>query len=714
MENNNHHRFHPNLYIKDRFLVEEDDKGNTHKVARAIDLRRRIENIDDGTIQLEVAFYDASGNEQVVTLPREEIFGNRIANKLVTLGADITSDVSKKVMQYLRDAEGIAEACKVHSHLGFATYKGKKIFKHAITIGDCTSKYMGDLNIEPRGTFAEQMAVINEHILGHSQQELAFALGLSGTLLPIISKDADFPVLCVHFKGGSSSGKSTAACTAVSAFSYPDTNASDAPNESGGIQKNGGLMRSWFGTLNSLFSSMTNKNGLTMVLDETSMHEEDDLANVIYTLAGGQEKGRLTDKSVMMKSARWSGTIISTAEFSLLEHSKRNEGIHVRLAEFSNVEWTESAEHADAIKKGLKRAYGHTGPKFVEHLLTIGPQNTIKIWNQWRTRCTEILKQAGADKFVNRIADRYAVIMAATEIAEEVFDIELDKAGILNLLTDAYIEASPARNIAGAALSHLEGYIACNPTLFPPKGSSNSYKEISGVMTGNEQQRIALIVPEKLKQILSTGNFTNTDVILHKWRDDMILSCTDKFTKQYVLTSGGNQTRVHVINLPATEKDNSSRAVVTDKRRPVPKVTVPKTPKRPGELPRKEEASQAVALPVAKIIPVPKVTAPETPKSTRVLRRRDDSSQEVVSPISIKRKLNPGHFVPEVTYPGTSKRPDELSRKEEASQAVVSPAANRSFSTPGYKLPVKVKPLFPRRSKGLFGQDLTDEDETED
>lgn len=49
----------------------------------------------------------------------------------------------------------------------------------------------------------------------------------------------------------------------------------------------------------------------------------------------------------------WNTTVISTGEHSIYGKSKQNTGLYMRLLEFGNVQWTESAEQSEKINVGI-------------------------------------------------------------------------------------------------------------------------------------------------------------------------------------------------------------------------------------------------------------------------------------------------------------------------------------------------------------------------
>src|SRR5699024_11647519 len=81
-----------------------------------------------------------------------------------------------------------------------------------------------------------------------------------------------------------------------------------------------------------------------------------------------KEKKR-TDKNGNKREKFNSGTsIISTGEYSIFNNSAKNDGLRVRIIEINDA-ITSSSSNSDAIKKVVRKNYGHILPIISEYLL---------------------------------------------------------------------------------------------------------------------------------------------------------------------------------------------------------------------------------------------------------------------------------------------------------------------------------------------------------
>ncbi len=97
-------------------------------------------------------------------------------------------------------------------------------------------------------------------------------------------------------------------------------------------------------------------NGTPVLIDDTSLYEEDNLHKFIYRLAEGKERGRLGKNYEKANVAVWNTATFLTAERPILIDetvAKKLEGVVGRLIEInvSGNDLFDSAKQAEAIEK---------------------------------------------------------------------------------------------------------------------------------------------------------------------------------------------------------------------------------------------------------------------------------------------------------------------------------------------------------------------------
>lgn len=482
--------------------------------------------------------------------------------ELLAYGVDVSDHKVKGVLMFLNRQESHAPVVRVHSGVGWGTYDGARIFKSWEAIG-CDSTYCGQLRLQPQGTLDNWLALMRGYVIGHTPMEFMLTCGLAAPVNALISASTGLENIIVHAHGDSSMGKSTGARVAVSAFGLPHT-AED------------GLIRHWNGTRNAILGHFRNNFGIPMALDEASMHASQDFSSLIYALATGSDKARLTVEGELRSTAEWRSVILSTAEHSLRDKAGQNIGIRMRLVEIANVYWTKSAEQADALKEGLMRNYGHAGPLFVEHLFKLGKDDVLARWKTWQARC--LARMPASDRFSSRIADKLAVFLVAADVARDAIGLDLNVEGILDFLLQVNEEAAYERDIGENARRHLVDTVTLHHRNFATAEDSESGYELWGKADyRNGALHTVNILPAKLRKILATGGFQDTTVVLQNWKSKGWLNHdVGKLTRKKVVRVGLGRQAVYCVRVygelepePSQFRARRPRKIAQDSYRPM-------------------------------------------------------------------------------------------------------------------------------------------------
>jgi putative DNA primase/helicase len=258
-------------------------------------------------------------------------------------------------------------------------------------------------------------------VLADGHDRLAFSLGLAftGPLLKPLGLEAGG----FHFVGPSSSGKTTALRLAGSVWG------------GGGPL---GFAQTWRTTANALEGIASAHNDVLLPLDEIGLIDPHDLESAAYTLAGGAGKNRMRADGGLRDGARWRIAILSSGEVGLAVRisegggSRRaRPGQEVRIVELAADAGKgfglfdhggaagDPSQLANMIREESDACYGHAGPAFVEHF--------VKHSDELTREARDIVKvaksawvPAGASGQVARVAERFALVAAAGEIAISV------------------------------------------------------------------------------------------------------------------------------------------------------------------------------------------------------------------------------------------------------------------------------------------------------
>lgn len=264
------------------------------------------------------------------------------------------------------------------------------------------------------GALTDWQSEIAAPALGNSRLILSIAAAFAAPLLALAGDEGGG----FHFRGASSSGKSTALTVAGSVWG------------GGGTR---GFVRQWRATDNALESVAAMSCDSLLCLDELSQVDAKAAGAAAYMLANGKGKARAGREGQARKVLEWRVLFLSNGEIALADKIKEGggriaAGMEVRVIDlradagagmgiFENTHGAaDPATFAQRLKKSANTHYGTAGRAFVGALvddLAVCREHVADL----RKRFTEAALPPGADGQVRRVADRFALVAAAGEIA---------------------------------------------------------------------------------------------------------------------------------------------------------------------------------------------------------------------------------------------------------------------------------------------------------
>ncbi|MGM1417911.1 DUF927 domain-containing protein [Bacillus cereus group sp. Bce030] len=501
---------------------EKTSKGNWVWISRAIYLSKLYRKIDTGEVLWELTFSCNDGWQSDV-ISRRDVTEQKFT-ALMAKGADVTIWKTKVIIDYLLEQEQQVPVDKIHEQVGWLLYDEKHYFSQnqLISLQNQPSKYVGEYNVFSKGTFDDWLLTINKYVVGNPSLELALSMGFSAVLVGYINKFLNIHAdsLIFHICGNSTTGKTTAAMVAVSGFGDPK----EGPRS---------LIQSFNGTNNALTKVIANNNGMPIVCDETSLTTmgAKKLVNVLYTWAKNLEKARLNKDSVQRERASWATTIITTGEGSLIDQVNQNEGIRARVFEFQNIQWTNDATQAKAINHSLSNNYGQASELFVKKLL--GYSQTV-IQKSWEYETEQMALTLPSSKFNDRISKKFALVIMAAKLINEVFEINLDIEAIRELLVLQEKDSLEERLIGPKAHEMMREWLLKNQKHFYINKEGNPENQtIWGRIDIDKKNKKtqAYILSSDFKRMLVENGFSDVKVVLREL-DAMGVLIKEKDSKQ--------------------------------------------------------------------------------------------------------------------------------------------------------------------------------------
>jgi putative DNA primase/helicase len=267
-----------------------------------------------------------------------------------------------------------------------------------------------------RGTLQEWQQEIARYAVGNSRLGVALSTAFAAALVGLCEVESGG----LHLRGASSIGKSTALATAGSAW--------------GGGEPSG-YVRSWRATANGLEGVALGHCDALLCLDELAQISARDAGEVAYMLANGAGKSRSARDGSARRAARWRLLFLSSGEIGLADKIAEDgrgkrlaAGQQVRIVDipadpgaglglFEELHGFPSAEAlATHLRTSAASIYGSAARRFLSNVA--GDLDAIRSAVSEHTRnFVERYVPAGADGQVHRVAQRFALIAAAGELA---------------------------------------------------------------------------------------------------------------------------------------------------------------------------------------------------------------------------------------------------------------------------------------------------------
>ncbi|MBE5394005.1 DUF927 domain-containing protein [Brevibacillus borstelensis] len=508
------------LFLK---KIDKDSGEETvFKICEPLFVKQTVQNLDTKDVHLDLC-YKFKGAFQELPIGMGQLVPNELI-KLMAKGVDIPHEFVKVIATYLREQQKRAPHKVIFHQVGWHRHdQNQLVFRHNRIIStDLTVKAINDnengsYNLKPKGDLATWVNMVRQEVAGHAPLEVLVSAGFASAILGYLSYQYDdIDSLIIHLGGNSTRGKTTGTLLGVSMFGLPS-------------HKKRGLGKTWNGTTNSLIHMLGGNFGIPIVLDELSMNNEASLTSVLYVLASGQEKARLTDTIQLRKQGMWATVILSTGELSIFARTNHNVGLTVRAFEFSNIPWTKSAAHADAIRKVIRDHYGHAGEAFVQYLFDQGLGIIDQTWQKWQERCVDVLPDSS---FRTRIAKKYAILLAAAELANRALDLNLSLDNILQFLVKQEEAISEQRDLGKKAWQLVIQLIIQHQANFRKEGIYCNPLNCWGKMIPHGNHVEVAFLKHVLEQQLKQLGFDNPKLVIREWKDN-----------QWLITEGDRPTK---------------------------------------------------------------------------------------------------------------------------------------------------------------------------
>jgi putative DNA primase/helicase len=344
--------------------------------------------------------------------------GETYRAELLSLGLEIAPGSKARycLQEYISTARP-GERCRCVNRTGwdgeafilpdasFGNTGGERVLFQAASAGDHPYRQAGTL-----ATWQENVAAL---CVGNSRLAFAVSCALAAPLIYLAGMESGG----IHFRGGSSLGKTTALLVAGSVWG------------GGGVS---GYIRNWRSTGNGLEAVAQAHCDTLLCLDEMGQVDAREAGGIAYMLSNGQGKTRANRTGGRRPAATWRVLFLSTGELSLAEKMREagqraKAGQEVRLVDvpadaghglglFKSLHnFGSAAEMADHLRLASQAHYGHAAHAFLEAITHDLPE-LGKVIRQAIERFMADHCPADADGQVKRVCSRFGLIAAAGEL----------------------------------------------------------------------------------------------------------------------------------------------------------------------------------------------------------------------------------------------------------------------------------------------------------
>ncbi|MGO3201592.1 MAG: DUF927 domain-containing protein, partial [Ruoffia tabacinasalis] len=287
-----------------------------------------------------------------------------------------------------------------------------------------------------------------------------------------------------------SKGKTTALSLAVSVAGEPNK----------GHQS---LLRSWNGTSNANLGLLEGVYGIPIAFDELSANSTRNLDSLLYTLTEGVGRSRARSDGRLREVSTWSTTILSSGELDIFNRLSENTGLKMRVFNFRDIPWTESADQSEAIKACITANHGWLLSAFIEYLFT----EDADIEHYFEEAIEVLRDDSNLTITSERVFKKLAVITATANLLNDTEILEVDVKAIYDLVVSQENEANQTRDIAKQAHERLMQYLLANQSLI----SSGSRSKI-----GYIEGQTVCIYRDQLTKILKELGFEDARIVRKK------------------------------------------------------------------------------------------------------------------------------------------------------------------------------------------------------
>lgn len=542
------------------FFIDEDSKGNTYKRTISspvlVKAKTRDETSNNWGVLLEWADDNGIIHTQALSMELFQTDGADLRKALAYQGVKIESNrkarelLQSYLMSYPIDRYALC-VDRVGWHDDVFVLPHEQIGQSNSDLIVYQANHALNNLYQSKGTLEQWRSNVAQLLEHHSLLVFSLCTAFAGQLLgPLKQQGGGF-----HIKGGSSKGKSTALNLASSVWGNPEL-----------------FYRTWKATGNALEHTAYMHNDGFLVLDEIGeITNPKELGNIIYMLANGSGKARMTKQITARTTHQWKVIFLSSGEKGLKEimqeqGQKTKLGQEIRLADididqseygvFDCIDFAEDgAKQAIELSKRMAGCYGVAGIAWLEYLTSNKGERmdeAMELLEQYRKALTANQSQG----HIVRVANYFALVATAGELATKA-NITGWKAGtafnavqkVFNQWLGSFEQVGDYEN--REIVAHVKAFFEANESsrfeaITPDPDHIERINNRVGYWKIENGEKIFYVLPEQFKNEVSKG-YDSRKAAKALLAYNLLEHDVDKNQKTVRLPSKKNSVKVYAI-----------------------------------------------------------------------------------------------------------------------------------------------------------------------
>lgn len=498
-------------------------------------VKEAVFNVDTETFYYNVEVIGIGNKIINFPLNGKELNPRVLGNILAERGVFVTSEY--KIHPYISQQIRNTPIKHIHNKVGWVEYESLSynLMNSFGAIEKSTLNANSSFKLANSGSYDEILSLVNDNVLG-TNMEIALAIGFTPIVVGYLAKNdlPDIGSLMINLMGRSSTGKTTALHFIQSIYGHPISN-----------------MLTFNTTANALLTELQDNYGVATVIDELSSSDIFDMSQLVYQIANGKTKGRLSSRSKPLPKFLFNTTVICSSEISFDTRLNDNPGLKVRLIEIDLDEpWTKNAESSERIKRLANINYGILSEKFIENLFSQEQKHELikEHFQSSKDKLTNVLPDS---EYKSRVANNYAIILASATLVKDLLKIELNIEKITNLFVK--LENKAIQNRKGIPYNIKEKiteFIHRNSNRFYyDKANIRSSGKIGLIKSDSSKVYADIFVGVFEKFLRQELNVEDTKLVIKRLIGENIILTNDKQrnnTRRYIAGSRENCYRVKI------------------------------------------------------------------------------------------------------------------------------------------------------------------------